>query len=95
MLAFSGTLDLRVPGFLVAHRLIDGVDAWDSDTAAALALLLRAKHGAQLSDEQLRQLALIVRGGAGLQDPLRVQAAWVYLKRTNQDQAVVAELLQR
>jgi hypothetical protein len=64
-----------------------------SDTAEALALLLQAKHSPKLTPDQLDKLSLIVRGGAGLQDPLRVQAAWVYLRIVNQEKVALASVL--
>jgi hypothetical protein len=75
------------------QELIAGIKQWKSEQAAALALLLRAKHNDTLSEPEMEQLKLIVRGGAGLQDPLRVQAAWIYLKRTGQDKVAIASIL--
>lgn len=77
------------------HRLIEPVRAWPSDTAEALALLLRLKHGVEPAEPELRKLALIVRGGAGLQEPLRVQAAWIYLEHSGQRQEALARVLRR
>ena len=74
-------------------KMIDGYDAWQSDTAASLALLLRAKNTDKLTADQLDRLGLIVRGGAGLQEPLRVQAAWIYVKLTDQDKVTLASVL--
>jgi hypothetical protein len=73
-------------------KIIDGL-TFQTDTADYLALLLRAKHGQPLDDEAMKKLAIIVRGGAGLQDPLRVQAAWIYLKNTSQDKFALASVL--
>lgn len=78
-----------------AYKAISGIDKWQDKSAAAMALLLRAKHGEKLSDDQMQDLALIVRGGAGLQDPLRAQAAWSYLKLTGQDRVGLATVLGR
>ncbi|MFP4143845.1 MAG: hypothetical protein ACLFV3_01760 [Phycisphaeraceae bacterium] len=47
-----------------------------------LALLFRARSGRALSQRQLRDLGLIVRGGGEVPPPLRLQAAWLYLERT-------------
>lgn len=74
-------------------KMIEGYDTWQSDTAASLALLLRAKNADKLTPQQLDQLGLIVRGGAGLQEPLRVQAAWIYVKLTDQDKVTLANVL--
>lgn len=78
-----------------AHLLIEGVDTWpeQAKSAPALALLLRAKHGQKLTPQQIEELALMVRGGAGLRAPLRIQAAWVYGKVTGQHQVYLASVL--
>ncbi len=55
-----------------------------SGQADSLALLLIAKHTDTLTDEQKQQLGLIAAGGGRVSDILQVQAAWLYLKRTNQ-----------
>jgi len=74
-------------------KAIVDFDQFKSDTAESLALLLAAKHGRQLDNKELQQLGLIVRGGAGLQEPLRVQAAWIYVKMTDQDKVTLANVL--
>lgn len=78
-----------------AHLLIEGVNDWpkEAKAAPALALLLRAKHGQKLTAAQTEQLALMVRGGAGLRAPLRIQAAWIYGKVTGQHQVYLAKVL--
>ena len=76
-----------------ARPLIAPVDKWANDAAEDLALLLRIKNGHQPNEEELKQLAMIVRGGARLQDPLRIQAAWLYLKLTDQDKVALASIL--
>ena len=76
-----------------AHLGIEGVTDFASDTASTLALLLRAKHGAKLDAGQMERLGLIVRGGAGLQPPLRIQASWIYGKLTGQDKVYLASVL--
>ncbi len=73
-------------------KIIAGMK-WNSDTAEYLALLLKAKHGQPLDEAATAKLAMIVRGGAGLQEPLRVQAAWLYLKSTSQDKFALASVL--
>lgn len=75
------------------QRLIAEVDEWPSETARSMALLLRAKHERALTERQLERLGLIVRGGAGLREPLRIQAAWIYLKQTKQDELAIASVL--
>ena len=58
-----------------------------------LALLIAARHGQALSPADVRDLSLLVRGGAGLSDDLRVQAAWAYLRHTGKTQLALAEVL--
>ncbi len=77
----------------VSAEMISGVDAWPNDTAEALALLFRLKNGHRPDEQEMQRLTLIVRGGAGLQDPLRAQAAWLYLKLTRQDSTALAAVL--
>jgi hypothetical protein len=79
-------------------RIIEPIEDWPSKTAESMALLLKLKHmdpQQTLASEQLRRLSLMVRGGGGVEDPLRIQAAWVYLKRTNQDRIALATVLGR
>jgi len=54
-----------------------------------LALLLRAKHQARLSDDELSDLGLLARGGGGLDMGLRAQAAWAYVKQSGQAAAAL------
>lgn len=74
------------------HKLIEGL-AFKSQVGQSIALLIRARGGAKLSSEELRHLSLMVRGGAGLQETLRLQAAWVYLKITEQDRLALTNVL--
>lgn len=73
-------------------KLIEGM-TFESRAGEAMALLLRVKHADQLTDEQHEALSLVVRGGAGLSEPLRIQAAWTYLKLTSQDNVALAKVL--
>lgn len=77
------------------HALIGDIHAWPSDTAESLALLLKTKHGVEPDERGMQDLALIVRGGAGLQEPLRIQAAWLYLKLTGQKEEALVSVLDR
>ncbi|NBB82728.1 MAG: hypothetical protein GVY28_04915 [Alphaproteobacteria bacterium] len=75
-------------------QVIQGIDDYASRVAEAMALILQAKHAQTLGDERLKRLALIVRGGVReLQDPLRIQAAWTYLRLTQQDRVALATVL--
>ena len=62
-----------------AGKMIGKLSLFNPD-ANALALLLRAREYQELSKVELQDLASIIRGGSKLQDSLRVQAAWLYLK---------------
>jgi len=75
------------------QKVLAEIDALKSRTAESMALLIEAKHGDRLSAGQQADLSLIVRGGAGLQEPLRIQAAWTYLKLTRQDRVALATVL--
>lgn len=76
-----------------ASKVIDGLTFDETDTGR-LALLLRARDGATLTDKQMAELAWIVRGATKLQGTLRMQATWIYLERTNQIDAALAAALQ-
>lgn len=78
---------LKQPQTLIQGR------QWQSDVAQSLDLLIRLKGGAVPTDAEMQKLQLMVRGGAGLQDPLRIQAAWIYLKLTKQEQFVLTSVL--
>ncbi len=91
ILASKKTDPLLVRGILLGlvnsdapqpQRVLEGLPPFDDKNSEHLALLLRAKHESKLSDEQLRDLALLARGGGGLQDTWRIQAAWAWLKQT-------------
>ena len=83
------------PGDEPEALCLAGFDEFASKLSREMALLLRAKHGEALGPERLEQLALIVKGGAGLREPLRLQAAWAYLKQTRQEQVALADVLNR
>lgn len=75
------------------HTVIQSLDPFKSPEARHLALLLMAKHDYPLNDSQMKDLKLLIRGGGGLADALRLQAAWAYLRRTGQvDRAIAAVL---
>ena len=58
-----------------------------------LVLLIAARSGRALTDEELHRLALIVRGGGQFAPNLRLHAAWVYLKYTDQKKLALAVAL--
>lgn len=66
----------------------------DRDTEA-LALVLRLQHPDPLTETQAQALSLVIRGGAELDDSLRVQTAWAYLHRTGQGSEAIDAVLAR
>ncbi len=74
-------------------RVLAGLPGSDNPRVHNLAILLLAKHGQTLSDSQARQLQVLVRGGGGIGQAMRLQAAWAYLKQTQQSQRALATAL--
>lgn len=60
--------------------------------ADSLALLLIAKNSPTLEQPDIDQLGKIAAGGGRISDILQVQAAWLYLKHTNQLEKSLAAL---
>lgn len=77
-----------------AHKVIESLKGFDRPRTRGLALLLVAKHTDQLTSKQLEGLGLLVRGG-GIRGPLRVQAAWRYLRMTDQVNMAFARVMER
>ena len=75
------------------YPILDGLVPFDDSRAANLVLLITAKHGHDLTDSQLRDLALLVRGGGRMSRHFRIQAAWAYLKRTGNTGVALAKAL--
>lgn len=66
-----------------AVAVVSGIeDQLNSADAKALALLLHARSDRPMDAQQMDELSLLARGGSRLEDSLRIQAAWTYLKRT-------------
>ncbi|MAE65531.1 MAG: hypothetical protein CMJ18_14770 [Phycisphaeraceae bacterium] len=59
-----------------------------------LTLLIRARQGLDLSEEDLENLALMVRGGGKFSPHLRLQAAWTYLKYVDRTEMALEAALQ-
>ena len=78
-----------------ADRVVAGLKTISNLQANQLMVLLLAKHGRPLSQEQNEILKVMVRGGGGIRDPLRLQAAWAYLKQTHQSQLALASAVNR
>ena len=74
-------------------RVIDSLAPFTDSDTKSLALILAAKSGQPLTDQQWQDLQLLVRGGGGVQDALRLQAAWAHLKRAGQTAAAIDQLL--
>jgi hypothetical protein len=74
-------------------RVIDGLGPFNNPDARQLALLLRARYGGGMPPDALHDLGLMVRGGGLRKDALRVQAAWLYLRITNQVDPALAQVL--
>ncbi len=58
--------------------------------ADALALLLIASGPGKLDEADMNRLGLIAAGGGRVAESLQAQAAWLYLKRTNQIEPALA-----
>lgn len=90
---------IRSEGDRPDRLLADAAPRYKSKTAEALDVLLRAKHAddaADLGERAMRRLSLIVRRAfppGGLEDPLRIQAGWAYLRLSNDAQLALAEVL--
>jgi hypothetical protein len=76
-----------------AYAVCAGLPPLGTANADGLALLLLTKTDQPMNPQQMRDLMLLIRGGADIPDVLRVQAAWFYLKRTGQVQAALAKVL--
>lgn len=66
---------------------------WDSNRAKSLAVILRARHADELNAAELERLSLVFRGGGSIASAGEVQAAWLYLKHTDQERAAFAAVL--
>jgi hypothetical protein len=74
-------------------RVIEGLGPFKNHDAEQLALLVQARYGQGMSPDALHDLGLMVRGGGIRKDALRVQAAWLYLRITNQVDSALAQVL--
>ncbi|WP_432800052.1 hypothetical protein [Poriferisphaera sp. WC338] len=77
-----GLVRSQTPG---GSMFIQDGDTFGTPESDYLALLLLAKDNKQLTELELKDMALVVRGGSGLQTSLRIQAAWQYLKYIGAD----------
>lgn len=76
-----------------ARDIVDKLPAFSDRNTEALALVLRLQRPEPLTETQSEALSLVIRGGAELDDSLRVQMAWAYLERTGQGSEAIAAVL--
>jgi len=74
-----GLIRSRTPA---AAAIARGVAVPSDPDAEALALVLRLRSGGEVGPRLRATLTRVLRGQTALDDELRVQAAWAYLKRT-------------
>lgn len=91
---------IRSKGDRPDRLLADADPRYKSKTAEALGIVLRTKHAANaddLDEAAMERLSLIVRRafppGRGLEEPLRLQAAWTYLRLKRSAGLALAEVL--
>jgi len=82
-----GALEDALSGLAGAGELEDPTARW-------LAVIIDARHRQEIDPSELERLGVIVRGGANLEDTLRLQAAWLYLKHSGQAGALSIVLSQ-
>ena len=83
---FLGLIRSQTSG---ADAMAQGLPAFDHPDTQSLRLLLMLRGNPTLTDSQQRDLELIVRGGGSIEDSLRAQAAWAYLKNTGHHDEVI------
>ncbi|MBG82945.1 MAG: hypothetical protein CMJ40_00190 [Phycisphaerae bacterium] len=86
-----GILQHRNPQAIESVRPIKQIGLSLPDS---LALLIIAREADELTETQTHNLGLIASGGV-LSEPLQVQAAWLYLKHTDQLEEAVPQLIKR
>lgn len=72
-----GLANSRSPAAATAAESATRLGAGRADT---LALVVLARHRDSLSPDELRQLGLVAGGGGQIDESLRAQAAWLYLR---------------
>ncbi len=75
-----------------ADAATQGLTGFSNPQTNNLLIMLLAKHGRPLTEQQNEDFKLLVRGGGNLTAAMRLQAAWVYLKRTQQAQLALARV---
>jgi hypothetical protein len=76
-----------------AGLVLKGEGDFANLTTNQLALLLRLRSGQELTQTQARDVSVLVRGGGGLQDQLRIQAGWQYLVSRGQAEQALRDAL--
>lgn len=76
-----------------ADEIVIGIDPGSEDISQSAYLLLLAKNNQPLTAAQNAALAEMVKGGGIIDDALRLQAAWSYLRYSNQIDRALAEVL--
>jgi hypothetical protein len=76
-----------------AGQIIDDLGRLQKPKTKLLALLLMAMDGQAIDERQMRNLAMLVRGGGQLSEYQRVVAGWIYLKRLGLADAVLKQIL--
>ncbi|MHC4416005.1 MAG: hypothetical protein ACYS0G_12045 [Planctomycetota bacterium] len=84
-----GLLESRSPAAGEAARRVKRIGFGRAD---CMALILIAKHAAQLSNEESHDLGILASGGGRVSPLLQVQAAWLYLKHTARIEQALAEI---
>ena len=85
-----GLIRSQEPG---AAAVVQGLPLPTNPQLLGVFVVLLSKGDAPLDAAAMNELALAVRGGGRLQETLRVQAGWNYLKRVGRDQAALASVL--
>lgn len=68
-------------------------ERFPSPAHRGLAAFLHARAGAELAEPDRQRLRLIVRGGGGHPETVRLQAAWLYLVRAGEAERALEEVL--
>ncbi len=76
--------------FDVVDKLVSQLNSLD---AQGLALLLLARTDRPMDEKQMQDLSMYARGGGRLEDSLRIQASWLYLKRIGRTQQALDRAL--
>ncbi len=66
---------------------------WPSTAVESIATLLRARHATTFTPTDIEQLTRIAMGSGGLPEASKVQAAWIALKASTDDQAALSRIL--